>query len=250
MLARKHHLSEGFLVAHREPGASPYPDDAKTRHVATIDYRAPLIARHVERSQEHFEVVPDAARRVCPVRPMSPATGRAPRRIATMATTFWPTTEHWSCEIPLDTPHPRLDVLRERGFVQLRDLPFDVPEHEYLDLEYMDWKSGGDTNFAPIATADGQLDCRGFWNKGDERPDKGARFTSNADEVPDARRSTSRASAPTSDASARSSSSRRTTTPRSAASTATTTTASTPRPRVGSCAGGSSSPTSPRATCC
>jgi hypothetical protein len=34
----------------------------------------------------------------------------------------------------------------------------------------MDWKSGGDTNFAPIATADGELDCRGFWNKGDERP--------------------------------------------------------------------------------
>ena len=41
-----------------------------------------------------------------------------------MATTFWPTAEHWSCEIPLDTPHPRLDVLAERGFVQLRDLPF------------------------------------------------------------------------------------------------------------------------------
>ena len=68
--------------------------------------------------------------------------------------------------------------------MQLRDLPFVVPEHEYLDLEYMDWKSGGDTNFAPIATADGNLDCRGFWNKGDERPDKGARFTSNAAKCP------------------------------------------------------------------
>ena len=44
----------------------------------------------------------------------------------------------------------------------------------------MDWKSGGDTNFAPIATADGELDCRGFWKEGDERPDKGGRFTSNA----------------------------------------------------------------------
>ena len=101
-----------------------------------------------------------------------------------MATTFWPTAEHWSCEIPLDTPHPRLDVLRERGWVQLRDLPVTVPEGEYLGLEYMDWKSGGDTNFAPIATADGQLDCRGFWNKGDERPDNGARFTSNAAACP------------------------------------------------------------------
>jgi hypothetical protein len=48
----------------------------------------------------------------------------------------------------------------------------------------MDWKSGGDTNFAPIATADGNLDCRGFWNEGDERPDKGAQFTSNAAKCP------------------------------------------------------------------
>jgi hypothetical protein len=97
-----------------------------------------------------------------------------------MSTAFWPTTEHWSCEIPLDTPHPRLATLAERGFVVLRDAPFVVPDEEFLALEYMDWKSGGDTNFAPIATADGELDCRGFWSQGDERPDKGARFTSNA----------------------------------------------------------------------
>jgi hypothetical protein len=106
------------------------------------------------------------------------------RTLIGVATTFWPNAEHWSCEIPLDTLHPRLAVLRERGWVQLQDLPITVPESEYLGLEYMDWKSGGDTNFAPIATADGQLDCRGFWNKGDERPDKGARFTTNAATCP------------------------------------------------------------------
>jgi hypothetical protein len=105
-----------------------------------------------------------------------------------MTSTFWPTTEHWSCEIPLDTPHPRLDVLAQRGWVQLTDLPYVIPEGEYTSLEYMDWKSGGDTNFAPIATADGKLDCRGFWNKGDERPDKGARFTSNAQKCPTIKR--------------------------------------------------------------
>jgi hypothetical protein len=104
------------------------------------------------------------------------------------ATGFWPNTEHWSCEIPLDTPHPRLDILAARGFVVLTDLPFEIPEAEYLGLEYMDWKSGGDTNFAPIATADGGLDCRGFWNKGDERPDKNARFTANADKCPTLKR--------------------------------------------------------------
>ena len=40
----------------------------------------------------------------------------------------------------------------------------------------MDWKSGGDTNFAPLASADGQLDCRGFWDKG--KTDKDALWTS------------------------------------------------------------------------
>ena len=46
---------------------------------------------------------------------------------ARMATTFWPNADHWSCEIPLDTPHPRLDALAARGFVQLTDLPFEIP---------------------------------------------------------------------------------------------------------------------------
>ncbi len=95
---------------------------------------------------------------------------------------FWPTSEHWSVDIPLDTPHPRLDVLAETGVVVLKDADFEVPESEFLALEYMDWKSGGDTNFAPIATADGELDCRGFWDKG--KTDKDAVWTSNADVAP------------------------------------------------------------------
>jgi hypothetical protein len=96
----------------------------------------------------------------------------------------WLTTPHWSSDIPLDTPHSRLDALKGDGFVRLRDLEDPIPESEYLPLEYMDWKSGGDTNFAPIATADGELDCRGFWKPGDEQPDKGGRFTVNADRCP------------------------------------------------------------------
>jgi hypothetical protein len=94
------------------------------------------------------------------------------------------TTPHWSTDIPLDTPHERLAVFDDSGFVQLRDLADPIPDTEWLSLEYMDWKSGGDTNFAPIATADGELDCRGFWKPGDERPDKGGRFTSNATKCP------------------------------------------------------------------
>ena len=95
---------------------------------------------------------------------------------------FWPTEEHWSVEIPLDTKHYRMPQLAEAGFVALAPANFDVPEDEYLGLEYMDWKSGGDTNFAPLASADGELECRGFWDKG--KPDKDAIWTSNAEKAP------------------------------------------------------------------
>ncbi|MGZ4702995.1 MAG: hypothetical protein ACXV98_17445, partial [Ilumatobacteraceae bacterium] len=91
---------------------------------------------------------------------------------------FWPTQEHWSVQIPLHTAHHRLPLLADTGFVALSDAAFDVPSDEWLGLEYMDWKSGGDTNFAPLASADGELDCRGFWDKG--KTDKGALWTSNA----------------------------------------------------------------------
>ena len=91
---------------------------------------------------------------------------------------FWPTQQHWSVQIPLHTAHRRLRVLDDTGFVALTDCDFDVPSEEWLALEYLDWKSGGDTNFAPLASADGQLDCRGFWDKG--KTDKDALWTSNA----------------------------------------------------------------------
>ena len=91
---------------------------------------------------------------------------------------FWPTQDHWSVKIPLRTAHRRLPALAETGAVVLADIDFEVPSEEWLALQYMDWKSGGDTNFAPLASADGELDCRGFWDKG--KTDKGALWTSNA----------------------------------------------------------------------
>ena len=94
----------------------------------------------------------------------------------------WPTQEHWSVQIPLDTSHYRMPVLDVDGFVELQPMPVEVPPHEWESVEYMDWKSGGDTNFAPLASADGQLDCRGFWDKG--KTDKDALWTSNAELTP------------------------------------------------------------------
>ena len=59
--------------------------------------------------------------------------------------------------------HRKLDILAEKGFAVLRDYDGpEVPEADWQLLEYMDWKSGGDTNFAPLTSATGDLDCRGF----------------------------------------------------------------------------------------
>ena len=85
--------------------------------------------------------------------------------------------------------HYKLPILEEKGFVILKPYegeygPLDPAEWE--SLEYMDWKSGGDTNFAPLASADGELDCRGFWDKG--KTDKDALWTSNAELAPTLRR--------------------------------------------------------------
>jgi hypothetical protein len=151
---------------------------------------------------------------------------------------FWPNSEHWSVKIPLQTPHPRMSVLAETGFVMLKPMPVAVPAREWESLEYMDWKSGGDTNFAPLASADGQLDCRGFWDKG--KTDKDALWTSNADKAPTLRDYVF----------ASSNSNRRIARPRFVRYIATTTTASTPMTRDGWCARGSSSPTLPTVTCC
>ena len=96
--------------------------------------------------------------------------------------TFWPNSEHWSVKIPLHTDHFRMSALETDGVVELSPMPIDVPVEEWQQLEYMDWKSGGDTNFAPLASADGELDCRGFWDKG--KTDKDALWTANAEIAP------------------------------------------------------------------
>ena len=75
-----------------------------------------------------------------------------------------------------------MSALDRDGVVDLSPMPVDVPVEEWEGLDYMDWKSGGDTNFAPLASADGELDCRGFWDKG--KTDKDALWPSNAEIAP------------------------------------------------------------------
>ena len=101
-----------------------------------------------------------------------------------MTATHWLRSPHWSTDIPDQTAHARLDVLADRGFVVLRDLDPPVPDEEYLGLDYIEYKSGGDTNWAPIASRSGATDLANFWSPGDERPDKDFLFCANADRTP------------------------------------------------------------------
>ncbi len=79
--------------------------------------------------------------------------------------------------------HRKLDILAQKGYVILRDHPGPaIPPVEWESLEYMDWKSGGDTNFAPLASATGEMDCRGFWDHG--KADKDGIWTENRELAP------------------------------------------------------------------
>lgn len=74
--------------------------------------------------------------------------------------------------------HRKLDILAEKGYVILPDRRGpQIPQSEWESLAYMDWKSGGDTNFAPLTSATGEMDCRGFWDHG--KPDKDGIWTTN-----------------------------------------------------------------------
>lgn len=78
--------------------------------------------------------------------------------------------------------HERLPALSETGFLVLRPFEGAIPQSEWESLTYLDWKSGGDTNFAVLASATGEDDPRGFWEHG--RPDKDGVWTANAERAP------------------------------------------------------------------
>lgn len=63
-------------------------------------------------------------------------------------------------------------ALEETGFVILDRYDQAQDPKEWLDLEYVDWKSSGDTQFAPLASANGTIEVNGFWNHQPPRTDK------------------------------------------------------------------------------
>lgn len=86
----------------------------------------------------------------------------------------------------MDTPGEKKDksryvtlpVMEKTGWVELKRYEDQMPSFsEWEGLEYVDWKSGGDTNFAILASANGDHDPRGFWEHG--KPDKDGVWTDN-----------------------------------------------------------------------
>lgn len=96
-------------------------------------------------------------------------------------------------------PDPQADYITlpafaETGYVVLD--PYDQSQDppEWLDIEYVDWKSSGDTRFAPLASAYGDMECNGFWNHTPPKTDKdGVWVPANVEKAP---RLTARAQEP------------------------------------------------------
>ena len=65
-----------------------------------------------------------------------------------------------------------LPIFAETGYVILDAYDQAADPREWEDITYVDWKSSGDTRFAPLASAYGDLECNGFWNHTPAKTDK------------------------------------------------------------------------------
>ena len=79
----------------------------------------------------------------------------------------------------------RSAAFEETGYVVLDRYDQSADPKEWLDLEYVDWKSSGVTRFAPLASAFGEMECNGFWNHTPPRTDKdGVWVQANVEKAP------------------------------------------------------------------
>ena len=68
--------------------------------------------------------------------------------------------------------YTKLPILEATGYAILDSYDQLADPQEWLDVEYVDWKSSGDTRFAPLASAYGDMECNGFWNHTPPKTDK------------------------------------------------------------------------------
>ena len=65
-----------------------------------------------------------------------------------------------------------LPIMAQTGYVVVDSYDQSQDPPEWEDLIYVDWKSSGDTRFAPLASAYGDIECNGFWNHTPPKTDK------------------------------------------------------------------------------
>ncbi len=68
--------------------------------------------------------------------------------------------------------YTRLQILEDTGYVIVDSYGQAADPQEWHDIEFVDWKSSGDTRFAPLASAYGDMECNGFWNHTPPKTDK------------------------------------------------------------------------------
>lgn len=66
----------------------------------------------------------------------------------------------------------KLAELDETGYVVLDTYDQAADPAEWEEIEFVDWKSSGETRFAPLASAYGELECNGFWHHNPPKTDK------------------------------------------------------------------------------
>jgi len=66
----------------------------------------------------------------------------------------------------------QLPLFAETGYVVVDSYDQSQDPREWEDLTYVDWKSSGETRFAPLASAYGDMECNGFWHHDPPKTDK------------------------------------------------------------------------------
>ena len=66
----------------------------------------------------------------------------------------------------------RLPIFEKTGYVVLDSSDQGADPREWDALTFVDWKSSGETRFAPLASAYGDMECDGFWNHNPAKTDK------------------------------------------------------------------------------
>jgi hypothetical protein len=80
------------------------------------------------------------------------------------------------------TRHPKLPILAPKGYLELEDFEGTLDPTEWEGAPYLAYRSGGDTQFAVLASPSGEEDPGPYWRY--SRPDKDGKWTRVAETCP------------------------------------------------------------------